>query len=446
MGFYHSVGVTARYTSPPGQRLTRPCLFRALEIVIGTHAALGLTILDEGTEKPYFARLKSIDLDQAVTFIQLSGSSEEAQQQELDQIISEYHSVRFQGLGQLPVWLVLVVEPEKHDPVRGVDVVFIFHHAIGDGAAGQAFHMALLKALDSPPASESLQVPHIVTPPALPLLGSLEALVPLPISYALLLRTLWTQVWFPRRRPPTFWSGTPIHLPSDGLKTTFRTIIFTPQTLAYLLSACRAEKTTITALLQVLIAKSLFSALPADSASHLASSIAIDLRRSIPATAAVTDETMGVFVCSLATNHARHTLTHTPLWELAREYRCALESRVRAGTRNVDTGMLKYVDDYEKHFRTLLGRCREKSFEVSNLGVFKGVRSRSGGWDVPARVVFSQSAGVAAPAVAFSVMSVKGGEMVVGVSYQDSAVEPELVARVLENLRGEVEEVVLGQR
>lgn len=443
--FYYNVAVTARYTSPPGQRLTRPVLLSALEAVIHIHAPLGLTILDEDTPKPRFARLKSINLDQAVSFIQLLSPEEEAQQQEFDEIIAEQHSSSFHNLGQLPVWRVLVIEPEKYDSARGIDVAFVYHHGIGDGATGQAFHMALLKALDSlPPTVEEMQTPYIITPPALQLLDPLETLVALPLSVPFVLRMLWTRVWFPRARPPTFWCGSPIHVGPGGLKTTFRTLSFPTQTVTRLLAACRAEKTTITALLQVLIAKSFFLALPAESATSLASSIAVNMRRFMPAP--ISDETMGVFVCSISANHSRATFARTSQWELARKYRGKLESRISDGTRNTDAGILKHVSDFEKYFRGRVGKRHEGSFEVSNLGVFKGTKpAGSDGWNIPSRVLFSQSANVASCPVDFSVISVKGGDLMLGISFQEGAVEHELMVRVVEILKDQVEKTAVGE-
>lgn len=439
LGYYYNVSMTARYTSPPGQRLTRQILFNALEAVIRVYAPLGLTILDENTAKPRFARLKSIDLDQAVTFIKLSGQSEEAQQEEFDQIFAKQHSMSFHRLGELPVWRILVIEPEKYDATaRGVDVSFVYHHAIGDGASGQTFHMALLKALDSPPSTVGeMQTPYVITPPPLQLLGPLETLVPLPLTLIYLLRTMWTRVWFPPTPSPTFWCGTPIHVTPGGLKTTFRTITFPAHIVTPLLAACRAEKTTVTALLQILIAARFFAALPEKSTSTLASTIAVNLRRAMPES--VTDETMGVFVCSSSSKHSRAAFERMSIWELARGCRKQLESRVRAGTRNADVGLLRHVGDFEKHFRGRIGKPHEYSFEISNLGVFKG--KGAGGWDIPTRVVFSQSANVASCPVDFSVISVKGGDLVVAISFQEGGLEPELMKRVVDGLKSEVEKI-----
>lgn len=450
LGYYYNVSMTARYTSPPGQRLTRQVLFSALEAVIGVQAPLGLTILDEDTAQPRFARLRSIDLDQAVSFIRLAGQSEEAQQEEFDQIFAKQHSMSFRRLGQLPVWRVLVIEPEKYDATaRGVDVSFVYHHAIGDGGSGQAFHMALLKALDDlPPAAAAtageMQTPYVITPPPLPLLGPLETLVPLPLSFTYLLRTLWTRAWFPRTPPPTFWCGAPIHIARSGLKTTFRTLSFPAHTVAPVLAACRAEKTTVTALLQVLIARCFFGALPAESTSALSSSIAVNLRRFMPAP--VTDETMGVFVCSVSSKHSRAAFGRTSVWELARGCRKELESRVRAGTRNADVGVLRHLSDFEAHFRGRLGKRHEFSFEISNLGVFKGRGAGAGRWNIPTRVVFSQSANVASCPVDFSVISVKGGDLVIALSFQEGGAEPELMRRVLDGLKSEVERIAGEQQ
>lgn len=436
--------MTARYASTNRQKLTRAVLFRALESVILAHASLGLTILDDDTPKAYFARLKEINLDEIVSFVQLSADSDEEQQREIDQILSEQHSTRFQELGRLPAWRVLVLEPKKHDNLRGVDVMFIYHHGIGDGGTGQAFHMALLKALDNAsPIEEEVETKSIINPPAIPLLGSLEAIIPLPLSYKFLLTMLWTRAWFPRKMPPTFWCGSPIHVSPDGLKTSYQTLVFPSTIVNKLLAACRAEKTTITALLQVLIAKSFFFVLPAGAPSpvtDVASAIAINMRRFMPED--ITDETMGVFTCSTSTNHSRDDLSKSSIWDLARSYRTLLEDKLKAGTRNTDTGLLKLVPNYEKFFKSKLGERREQTFELSNLGVFKGQPGSR--WNIPARMIFSQSASVAGAVCEVSVISVKGGEMCVGVSYQEGAVEKELVEKVLGVFRSEVERVSGG--
>lgn len=413
LGFYNNVAITARYTST--HNLTQETLYTALTALISTYAPLGITLLNEDTPTPRYARLKKINLNEVVTFITLPAG------QEIDTQLQEQHNLKFHNLGQLPLWRILVL---------GSDIAFIYHHALGDGGTGKAFHGALLKALNSPiDAPTPTPTPHVVTPPAIPLLPPLEELTELPLSYMFLLGKLWTRIWFPREPAVTFWSGGVVRVP---LRSLYRSVFFSAGTLDGVVAACRRERTTVTALLQVLAVRAVFGELP-ESETSVASAVPVDLRRFVEG---VEGETMGVFVASVGVTHMRAEVEEGEVWEVARRWRGVLERRVRAGTGDTDTGLLKHLSDYEGYFRSMLGRRREGSVEVSNLGVFSG--EGEGEWRVE-RMVFSQSAAVTGCAIELSVVSVKGGEMGVGVSVQEGVVEEELLERVVERLRGEIE-------
>jgi hypothetical protein len=84
-----------------------------------------------------------------------------------------------------------------------------------------------------------------------------------------------------------------------------------------------------------------------------------------------------------------------------------------------------------------VGSKREYSFEVSNVGVMDGLDDHANVVRVK-RVLFSQSSNVTGAAYVFSVASVKGGDLVVGLTWQDGIVEAELAQKVLLGLDTEL--------
>jgi hypothetical protein len=414
LSFYINVALTARYTSSASP-LSKATIYRALTTLITTHAPLGTTILSENTPHPTFARLARINLDELVTITHLRAATTDPAEElaEIDEILSSQHNNKFRELGRLPPWRVVIIAPRTPDPAaRGVDVAFVYHHALGDGATGLAFHRALLRALNTPCEAAEEEVPSVVVPPEIPLAAPLEGLVSMSTSVS----KLWSQIWFPKTTHAGHWSGAAIQIP---LKTVVRTVVFPAGILAGVVAACRREGTTVTALLEAVLARAFFGVL-GEETEKLSTTAAIDLRRFIPGAG---DETMGVMVCSVSVVHERRAAAD--VWGVARRCRAVLQKAVETGTKDTDTGLLKYLSDYEKYFLGKLGMRREHSIEVSNLGALKS--TPEGEWGI-SRVIFSQSASVSGSAVEFSVVSVVGGEMCVCVCAQEGIIEEEVLA------------------
>lgn len=264
----------------------------------------------------------------------------------------------------------------------------------------------------------------VVVPPELPLLPPpLEGLVSLSTSVSWLLSQLWSRLWSPKSAPPAgHWSGAAIQIP---LKNVVRTVVFPAGVVAGVVGACRREGTTVTALLQAVLARAFFAVLEG-GVETLSTSAAIDMRRFVPGAG---EDTMGVLVCSVSVLHERRetaAAAAVDVWAVARRCGAVLRRAVEAGTKDTDTGLLKYLSDYEKYFLGKLGTRREHGIEVSNLGVLKNT-SEAGEWGI-SRAMFSQSANVSGSAVEFSVVSVAGGEMCVCVCVQEGIVEEEVLA------------------
>ncbi|KAI5837985.1 alcohol acetyltransferase [Morchella snyderi] len=418
LSFYINVAVTARYTSSSPNPLSKATIYRALTTLITTHAPLGTTILGENTPHPTFARLARINLDElvAITHLRAATTDPAAELAEIDEILSSQHNNKFRELGRLPLWRVIIIAPRTPDPAaRGVDVAFVYHHALGDGVTGLAFHHALLRALNTPCEAAEEEGPSVVVPPELPLAPPVEGLVSLSTSVS----KLWSQVWPPKTAHAGHWSGAAIQIP---LKNVVRTVVFPAGVLAGVVAACRREGTTVTALLEAVLARAFFGVL-GEETEKLSTTTAIDLRRFIRDAG---DETMGVMVCSVPVVHERRAAAD--VWGVARRCKAIIQKALEAGTKDTDTGLLKYLSNYEKYFLGKLGTRREHSLGVSNLGAFKS--TSVGEWGI-SRVIFSQSASVSGCAVEFSVASVVGGEMCVCVCVQEGIVEEEVLASVV---------------
>jgi hypothetical protein len=100
---------------------------------------------------------------------------------------------------------------------------------------------------------------------------------------------------------------------------------------------------------------------------------------------------------------------------------------------------MKQRGDMRAVFSALVGRDRDSSFEVSNLGV---VRSEKGdGWSM-GRCGFSRSAFAAGSAFSIGAITGCDGCLCLGFSWQERVVEKELIGDVMKGVRMEVERLV----
>ncbi|CUS10137.1 unnamed protein product [Tuber aestivum] len=441
LNLYNNIGLTAHYTLPPAL-LTKPRIFSALKALINLHPPLAVTILGENTSEPRFARLKSIDLEEVVQTILLPGEDTAA---ELDTVLSEQHSQGFE-LGRVPGWKCLILrnyEDEVGDVASGavggggngrVWISFIYHHSIADGVSGLALHRSLLSALSRPHKNPTFAGRYVVHPQRKAYPSSLESLIPLPLSLPRIVSEVWSKVYFPPPPPPTLYTGSPTPTcPTPATtRTIYKSLHFAAKTLKVLLSVSRRENTTITSLLTAIIATATFQAIPGKF-DKLTSSTPINLRRYVP-TEKIQEAAIGAYVASLQSEFSRSPPTPSNLFSIAREHTAQINDRLDAGTADLNVGMLRWVSDFFAFFKGKLGRQREDSFAVSNVGAWDG----EAGVD---RVVFSQSGGVVGPAMEWCVVGVRGGGLVLGCTGCEGAVEARVLERVLEGVRKGVEGV-----
>lgn len=400
-----------------------------------------MTILGEDTCEPRFARLKSIDLEEITQTILLPGEDTTA---ELDTVLSEQHSRGFE-LGRVPAWRCLIFrdyEDEVGDVAagvvgggnRGVWISFIYHHAIADGVSGLALHKSLLTALSRPHKNPTFASRYVVHPQQKAYPSSLESLIPLPLSLPRIVSEVWSKVYFPPPPPPTLYTGSPISAcPTPAAtKTIYKSLHFSARALKTLLSVSRRENTTITSLLTAIIATATFQAIPGKF-DKLTSSTPINLRRYVP-TERIQEVAVGAFVASLRSEYSRSPPTPSNLFAIAREHTAQINDRLDAGTADLDVGMLRWVSDLSAFLKGRLGKQREDSFIVSNIGAWDG----EAGVD---RVVFSQSGGVIGAAMEWCVVGVRGGGLVLGCTGCEGVVDARILERILKGVKRGVESI-----
>ena len=424
--------------------------------VIAQHPILSAIPVDEDKPDTYFARLPEINLRRAVKFVarqqQDFKEDNDGIDGELDEIIENQHNTNFkEDYGQLPFWRVIVLHPAG--PVSEFVVCFVFHHSLSDGASGLAFHRALLSALNNPDelyatsrtANDPESVDRIVHPPQIPLLPNLEDALPLPLSIFFILKTLWNQLI--ASALPSVWTASPIAKPAST-QSRFQSFSMSRDNTQKSLIASRTNSTTLTATAQTLLAATLFEHLPSERYSRLMGTGAISLRRFMPKDI-IDDDSMGTYVSAYKFMHLRTTskVNHGHdneierfSWDEARRVKSAIDAELDKKGHDSVVGLLRYAGDLLAFLNKKVGKERDQSFEVSNIGVFKSAPANSGEnvWSV-GRMVFSQSANVAGPALEASLVTGGDGRLTLGFSWLEGIVDGDWVETVMTALKRNME-------
>src|ERR1700743_949231 len=251
--FYLGPAVTASYELPKNGPLPlKECIYQACRHVIAQHPMLSAISVDEHTQSPYFVRLPKIDLDKCVVFLarqhDIPGGAE-TRDAELDERLSSQHSKPYEAPN--PFWRLCILHHANY-----FTAAFFYHHAIGDGQSGIAFHRSFHQALCSAvttsvaSAAPDFVDPILVPTPSMPLLPSLESLHPLPVTIWYLLTVLFrelilSKIW--SSRDPGLWCGGKCAAPLG--QTRVRSLALSASATLAFKNACRTNGTTITAAL-----------------------------------------------------------------------------------------------------------------------------------------------------------------------------------------------------
>ncbi|KAK4224594.1 alcohol O-acetyltransferase 1 [Podospora fimiseda] len=456
LGFYKCVVNTCRYTvhvsKLRGQSIGQ-VLRKAIANVILDLPSLGLSITGEETSKPHFVALPTIQLDHHFELLVLEASNQD-RDAELLRILEKQHDQPWPDVATRPPWKITVLSyPPDSSNTLTFDVVFAAHHSIADGRSTAAFHTKfldelLLKTETERPIQPSNNTLSLNT--GRKLAPSLEEVVKFTQSWTFLLSTLWRELgpaWLQGPKPVTPWTGGPIV--REPCKTNLQLVVLPANASRQVLAACRQHQTTLTPLLHTLTLISLARHIPAEDAKAFSSSTPIDLRPFIERDTLAQDSQytlpFGVFVTSqnhrfeLSTLNAVHEgiAKCGSVWNIASELRRDIKKHIEGVPKDDIISMLSWVSDWEKFWLTKLGKPRQTTWEVSNLGAIIGNPSSDDtidDWRIQ-RSIMSQGATVGGAAIGVNVAGVVGGEISITISSQEGIVKKNIIQSLLNDLQ-----------
>jgi hypothetical protein len=453
---------------------------QALRFCVDTHPLLSTVILNADTEAPEFATPKVMHLDKHLEIVVAEDLPEE---QYMERLLARISDEKFDALHTTPPWkVVLTVLPRcEASEASRLLVLFTNYHSHGDGRSGLAFQDSFHKGLSEYLISQASENQSgllaledtICKPPTSSLLPPIEDGGRMTLSWSYLLSPL-LGTYLPKSIA-SFLKLRDSWLSSDldiwrGEKTTFDPANHSTGLVLFsldnsvkkkLLQRCRANKTTFTGLLQHLIARALTA--PdggAIAASAFLAGVAIDMRHLFP----------GIYSAASMMNcvtghseliHSPHlhlqependdwaTIPSIQLWHAAAKTSASLKNA--AGTlHNQPIGLLQYLKAFRPWTNSLVGKDRDMSFEISNLGAFKPKPKPESLLSIE-RLVFSQPAKASGSLLDFNAVSVAGGPMVVSVTWQrgvlgvgDGREEDGFIERMCRKLEGLLTKVATG--
>ncbi|KAF4981259.1 hypothetical protein FZEAL_2885 [Fusarium zealandicum] len=423
-GYYHAVIIGAVYELRDLDIKSRSSYFHPLRRCIETHPFFSVTVGDKDTDKAFYQRVASVNLEDHISIIDDPavstdplGAIGKSLEPELD----------LPFLAGIPPWRIVVLPLQPSQCF----IAFSFSHMIGDGPTGVAFHKTFLAGCRETPESKPSSV---ITPPANPLSAPFDTPERLPISWSFLLapfianfiphfivKLLGLRVSGSSVDEGT-WTGAPMFFDPETYQNKLRIREVEAPLLENAVQASRDHDAKLTGTIHNLIARALSKAIPAPNITNFVSQTAINMRRSI----GISNDVTGNFASGCYVAYPRSNATG-PLTE--EEWASASSSTKEFATsahklEDQAIGLLRYLPSIRKWTLTKLGKQRDSSFDMSNVGSFDASEGASTADQEQARItkmVFSQPGQVISCPIAFNFVAVKGGSLVYTVTWQPGA-------------------------
>ncbi|KAL2825552.1 hypothetical protein BJY01DRAFT_154776 [Aspergillus pseudoustus] len=461
VGFYNAVVVGAIYelASQDVDVTSSQPFIAPLKACVLRYPFLGVVVRDKHTDKPAYEGVSNLNLEEHISI--LTSESVEDETKAIEEALPPILDRPWPT--DIPPWriVVLPLAPAKQSSgevaatavASRCFIAFSFSHTIGDGVVGLTFHRTFqaawsqsLRSLPAKDISFSLSLPESRSLPK-----PFDTPDRLPISWKYLLAPLagavlpgfLTNIFGLRASASPIdqgtWTGAPIfhrHPTSAAECSRVRLIEIEAPLVATALAESRAHGTKLTATLHQLIVRALGNALPNEAITNFVSGTAVDMRASIGAPAGE----WGLYVTGHYQVHPRPALEDDEQARAKGNRRSALSEETWSSaqdlTRNLAAcgmrlqdqaiGLLRYAPSIRGWTLGKIGGRRDTSYEVSNLLAFDGgaIMDQDGGEARRCRVgkmVFVQPGNPLSAPLVFNVVSVKGGSLVIAVSWQAGA-------------------------
>jgi hypothetical protein len=253
-----------------------------------------------------------------------------------------------------------------------------------------------------------------------------------------LAKTVWNSL-IPSWNGSRVWTGHSVSPSAEQqpVQSHYRSFALSAETTKKLLNASRAHGTTLTGTSHALLCQAIFSHIPSDK-TILKSNISINMRRWLdPDASNIDDNTIGNWVSNYYSDQHRDTLASN-FWNEALRVKKALDGEIERRGKDTVIGLLKHVGtNAAMHglFTGRLGKPRERTFVLSNLGAFKtAINDDGSGWNT-GRMVFSQSFDPSGEAMQVMLVTGEDCRLSVGFVWGDGAVDDDLVPNIMETLK-----------
>ncbi|KAF3402922.1 hypothetical protein DPV78_004344 [Talaromyces pinophilus] len=448
LDWYRALIIAGLYTVPKDVAFDTHSIssyIPAVKSCIKTHSFLSANIEGLHGESPVFTRPARLDLQNHIQIIDPESDTYKSEGDELElfrKVVLEAHDQPWIDSERIPPWKIVVLPlPDHADSTqKRVYIIYAYSHTHGDAKSALAFHRTFLQGLQTQTADESDQS-LIYEPPSSPLPLPLDEACKLKVSWSFLLapvlaqympsiicRLLKIQAAANQLSNDRAYTGEITRYDKDNFRTASQILIVKHDLLAKVLAVCRSQQSKLTGVLNRLIVHALSEILPPETANEFLGQIVVDLRPNIPAYA--DGMTMGNFVSGAYETASRITPNSdsgkydVTFWDAVR----GTTTRLAAVAGTLDDqpiGLLKYLSNFRSWFLGQLGKKRDSSYEISNIGVFDPTVSNtntaesttSHPWAIE-RTFFSQPANVLGSPLNFQVVTMKGGDMVVTLNWQ----------------------------
>ncbi|KAF7518523.1 hypothetical protein G7054_g13429 [Neopestalotiopsis clavispora] len=478
---YFAAGMTCRYTTPQHLAVEQESssledvFEQALARTVLEHPLLQVGLINEDSKQPSFIKLACIDFRNHVTWQTVDGAST-TQDDHLLRVLHEQHDKPFERLDQQPLWRVVLLR----DSANGfIDIFFAWNHTMADAMSAKIFHQTLQEELRLS-ASDRPSIPledHILQlPEAIKVSPTLADLMNLQLSAKFVVSELWKDMrpafmnteadykanWAPIKRKPN--------------KTRIQLVNIAADTLSAVLQRCKQNKTTLTALLNVLVLAAFAKRLSAQQAVAFETGIVVDMRRFMTSLPPGHQDLKPTRLMGNYLGYHQHKFTkevvakvradcenqvgqdssspgeatttddlEQDVWRICREVTEGLGEKLASGMKDDMMALFKFVPDWRKYFDDAVTKPRNIAFELSNLGVLDGApnKSKTGepqsaeqdlSWTIT-QAIFTQSASAHGPAYIINPISVQGGSLIISCVWQDKIIEETVALGVTSDLQ-----------
>ncbi|KAM5354254.1 hypothetical protein ACJ41O_000904 [Fusarium nematophilum] len=421
-GYYHAVVIGAVYEFGDGFDVRSPrSYFHPLRRCVEKHPFFSVTVGDRDKDKAFYQRVSSINLEDHISIVDDPTVGQDPLGAIVKSLVPELDVPLPAGVAPWRI-AVLPLQPSQ------AFIAFSFSHMIGDGPTGLAFHRTFLAACRETP---SVEVSPVITPPENPLPAPFDTPERLPISWSFLLapfislfipnfivKLLGLRVGAASVDEGTY-TGAPIFFDAEKYRNKVKIQEIEAPLLENALKVSRQHDAKLTGTIQKLIARALSQAIPDPKVTNFVSQTAVNMRKSI----GLPEDLTGIFVSGCYITHPRVDKFTGPL---SPEEWASASSSTQVFAETASTlqdqaiGLLRYLPSIQKWTLSKIGKQRDSSFEMSNVGSFDAGADDEGQARIT-KMVFAQPGHVVGSPIAFNFVGVKGGNLVYTVTWQPGA-------------------------